>query len=190
MIRRVRCESGSWCLLSTVRWPPAFTSVFPPAMAAPEPQPVASSAVGHDPAQSLTDGVAQVALNEQQSAGSKATQGGAKKDKKAKGAEKEADVSSKVPLEFTPTPAFFAERMALFDRLKKEQDEEREKKERKEVEVTLPDGKTRKAVAWQTSPMEVARDISKSLSERIVISKVRMQRARRTGICVADRYGR
>jgi threonyl-tRNA synthetase len=62
--------------------------------------------------------------------------------------------------------------MALFDRLKKEQDEERANKERKEVEITLPDGKKRKAVAWQTSPMEVAREISKSLSERIVISKV------------------
>lgn len=143
-------------------------------MAAPEPQPIASSAVGQNPTQSMTDGIQQLAINiEQGKAGNaKQQQGSNKKEKKPKPSDKEGGDSAKVPLEFTPTPPFFAERMSLFDRLKQEQDEERAKKERVEVEVTLPDGKTKSAVAWQTSPMDIAKEISKSLSERIIISKV------------------
>jgi threonyl-tRNA synthetase len=140
-------------------------------MAAPGPHPVESSATGQNPAQSLTDGVEQISINENKAENGKQA---SKKEKKAKGDKKGADEDgSKAPLEFTPTPAFFSERMSLFDKLKREQDDEREKKERKEVEVTLPDGKKRKAVAWQTSPMDIAKEISKSLSERIIISKVR-----------------
>ena len=37
----------------------------------------------------------------------------------------------------------------------------------------MPDGSERKAKSWETSPLDVAKDISKSLSERIVIAKVR-----------------
>jgi len=37
----------------------------------------------------------------------------------------------------------------------------------------MPDGSERKAKSWETSPMDVAKEVSKSLSERIVIAKVR-----------------
>lgn len=43
---------------------------------------------------------------------------------------------------------------------------------REEITVTMPDGSERKAKSWETSPMDVAKDVSKSLSERIVIAKV------------------
>ena len=43
---------------------------------------------------------------------------------------------------------------------------------REEVVVTMPDGSERKAKSWETSPLDVAKEISKSLSERIVIAKV------------------
>ena len=36
----------------------------------------------------------------------------------------------------------------------------------------MPNGSERKAKSWETSPMDVAKDVSKSLSERIVIAKV------------------
>lgn len=142
-------------------------------MAAPQPHPVASTVIGQDPAQSMTDATEQLSINEQN--GKKTATGGKqnpKKEKKPKAAEKDGEEGSKAPLEFTPTPPFFAERMALFDRLQKEQDEARSKMERRNIEITLPDGKKVKAMAWQTSPMDIAKDISKSLSERIVISKV------------------
>ena len=43
---------------------------------------------------------------------------------------------------------------------------------RDEITVTMPDGSERKAKCWETSPMDVAKEVSKSLSERIVIAKV------------------
>jgi threonyl-tRNA synthetase len=36
----------------------------------------------------------------------------------------------------------------------------------------MPDGSERKGKSWETSPMDVAKELSKSLSERIVIAKV------------------
>ncbi len=46
---------------------------------------------------------------------------------------------------------------------------------RKPITVTLPDGKSVEATSWETTPFQVARDISSSLSERIIISKVNNQ---------------
>lgn len=42
---------------------------------------------------------------------------------------------------------------------------------REDITVTLQDGSERKAKSWETSPMDVAKQVSKSLSERIVIAK-------------------
>lgn len=44
---------------------------------------------------------------------------------------------------------------------------------RDEIVITMPDGSERKGLSWETSPMDVAKEVSKSLSERIVIAKVR-----------------
>ena len=38
----------------------------------------------------------------------------------------------------------------------------------------MPDGSERKAKSWETSPLDVAKDVSKSLSERVVIAKVHL----------------
>jgi threonyl-tRNA synthetase len=43
---------------------------------------------------------------------------------------------------------------------------------REDIVITMPDGSERKGKSWQTSPMDVAKEVSKSLSERIVIAKV------------------
>jgi hypothetical protein len=43
---------------------------------------------------------------------------------------------------------------------------------RQEIIITMPDGSERKGTSWDTSPMDVAKEVSKSLSERVVISKV------------------
>jgi threonyl-tRNA synthetase len=42
---------------------------------------------------------------------------------------------------------------------------------RNEIAITMPDASVRKGTSWETSPMDVAKDISKSLSERVVIAK-------------------
>jgi threonyl-tRNA synthetase len=47
---------------------------------------------------------------------------------------------------------------------------------REEITITLPDGTERKGRSWETCPMDVAKEVSKSLSERVVIAKVRHTR--------------
>ncbi len=44
---------------------------------------------------------------------------------------------------------------------------------RQEIHIEMPDGSKRTGTSWETSPMDIAKEISKSLSERIVIAKVR-----------------
>lgn len=43
---------------------------------------------------------------------------------------------------------------------------------REEITVTLPNGNTVKATSWETTPMQIAASLSKSLAEKAVISKV------------------
>jgi hypothetical protein len=45
-------------------------------------------------------------------------------------------------------------------------------KPRQDIIITLPDGAERKGTSWETSPLDVAKEISKSLSEKLVIAKV------------------
>ncbi|ANB13966.1 threonine--tRNA ligase THS1 [Sugiyamaella lignohabitans] len=71
-----------------------------------------------------------------------------------------------------PKFSFIDERLKFFDELKKAQDEEIAKKERKPIKITLKDGSVREGTAWETSPADIAKEISKSLFEKTVISKV------------------
>ncbi|KAE9405510.1 threonyl-tRNA synthetase [Gymnopus androsaceus JB14] len=79
---------------------------------------------------------------------------------------------SAFPIEIQPPPDFFDHRIKLFEQLKAEYDEDVKAKPRQEIIVTLPDGSERKGTSWETSPMDIAKEISKSLSEKVVISKV------------------
>ncbi|KAF8270594.1 threonyl-tRNA synthetase [Lactarius quietus] len=71
-----------------------------------------------------------------------------------------------------PPPDFFDHRIRIFDHLKAEYDALVRVKPRHEITITLPDGAERKGTSWETSPLDVAKEISKSLSERLVIAKV------------------
>lgn len=93
---------------------------------------------------------------------------GKQKPKKDK---KEATNDSR-PLELEPQPAYIQHRIDLFEKLKKEYDGEVAKKPRDNINITLPDGKMEVGQAWQTTPADIARNLSKSLFERTVISKV------------------
>ncbi|GAC98443.1 threonyl-tRNA synthetase [Pseudozyma hubeiensis SY62] len=148
-------------------------------MSSSAPQPVSSSAEPRDPVQNLTDAAKNVDLNAQpdqkQQKQPKQQQQGQqqqKGEKKPKAKKESADGASKAPLEFTPKPAYFDHRIAMFEKLKAEQDAEFAAKPRQPITVTMPDGSTRQGTSYETSPMDIAKEISKSLSERIVISKV------------------
>ncbi|GAK66757.1 threonyl-tRNA synthetase [Moesziomyces antarcticus] len=148
-------------------------------MSSSAPQPVASSAQAADPVQNLTDAAQNVDLNakpqqpqQAKQAKQQQQQQQPKGEKKPKAKKEGADAGPKAPLEFTPKPAYFDHRIAMFEKLKAEQDAELAAKPRQPITVTMPDGSKREGTSFETSPMDIAKAISKSLSERIVISKV------------------
>lgn len=67
---------------------------------------------------------------------------------------------------------FLAERSAFYDQLKKEFDAEIAAKERLPIKITLKDGKVVDGTSYETTPADIAKGISKSLFDRLVISKV------------------
>jgi len=78
----------------------------------------------------------------------------------------------KAAKELSPPPEFLAERLALWDRLKAEQDEALAKKVPEDIVVTLPDGKEVPGQSWRTTPYEVAKGISQGLADNSVVAKV------------------
>ncbi|KAF8504177.1 hypothetical protein BU17DRAFT_101430 [Hysterangium stoloniferum] len=75
-------------------------------------------------------------------------------------------------LELQPPPDYFDHRIKIFEKEKAAYDKFVENQPRQEIQVAMPDGSIRKGTSWKTSPMDVAKEVSKSLSERIVIAKV------------------
>ncbi|KAH8992157.1 hypothetical protein EDB86DRAFT_2933206 [Lactarius hatsudake] len=73
-----------------------------------------------------------------------------------------AEPASQYPLELQPPPDFFGHRIKIFEDLKAEYDALVRAKPRQEITITLPDGAERKGTSWETSPMDVAKEISKS----------------------------
>ncbi|TFY68470.1 hypothetical protein EVG20_g3541 [Dentipellis fragilis] len=92
--------------------------------------------------------------------------------KKPKEKKHKAEEASQHPLELQPPPDFIDHRIKIFDKLKAQYDEFVKAQPREEIVITLPDGSEREATSWETSPMDIAKEISKSLSERLVIAKV------------------
>lgn len=90
----------------------------------------------------------------------------------SKEAKKPKNVQAKAKIYSEPEAAYIQERIELFDKLKLEYDEFVRNQPRNPIKVSLPDGNSVDGVAWETSPMEIAKNISKSLSEKIVSCKV------------------
>jgi threonyl-tRNA synthetase len=42
------------------------------------------------------------------------------------------------------------------------------------ITITLPDGKEKAGVAFETTPLQIAESISKSLADKVVVAKVRV----------------
>nr|XP_023675450.1 threonine--tRNA ligase, cytoplasmic-like [Paramormyrops kingsleyae] len=73
-----------------------------------------------------------------------------------------------------PWPAYVADRLQLYDKLKMESDALLAKRavESQPITVQLPDGKTMEAQSWVTSPYQLACKISQGLADSAVISRV------------------
>lgn len=85
------------------------------------------------------------------------------------------DAKQSFPTEMNPPPEYLAERLQLWDKLKKEYDNWVLNQERKDITITLPDGKKIPGKSWQTTPYDVAAGISKGLADNTVIAKVNDQ---------------
>ena len=71
-------------------------------------------------------------------------------------------------------PDFWKHRIAIFDELYKSQLEDFQKK-KAPIKVTLPDGKVIDGEAWQTTPIEIAKQLSNSLPDKVIVAKVNEQ---------------
>ncbi|KAJ2471050.1 threonyl-tRNA synthetase [Coemansia sp. RSA 2322] len=78
-------------------------------------------------------------------------------------------------------PEFIEHRNRIFDELFQKQQEaiarkyyvmQKDEKPREKIVITLPDGSEREGMSWDTTPMDIANSISKSLGKKVVIAKV------------------
>jgi threonyl-tRNA synthetase len=121
-----------------------------------------------DAVKDLSAGVKQLAVGDDKKQQKPQKQQQPKKDKKAKG----KDGGASGPDELSSPPEYIDHRIKMFEELKAQYDAEVAKKPRHEITITLKDGKIEVGTAWETTPAAVAKGISKSLLERVVISKV------------------
>lgn len=83
--------------------------------------------------------------------------------------------SKQQSLYLDPLPGFINERLTMFDDLQKKYNEKVASMPHVPIKVVLKDGSVKEATSWETTPMDIAKDISKSLSEKVCISKVNGQ---------------
>merc|ERR1711936_459982 len=116
-------------------------------------------------ADNVADGVAGLSIDSEEKLS------GLKKKHEKKEKEKNAGPSKKIG-ELKPPPSFIADRLAMWDRLKAEQDARIAAEVPKPLTVTLPDGKTVAGETWRTTPYDIALGISKGLADNCVVAKV------------------
>lgn len=80
--------------------------------------------------------------------------------------------SKQQSLYLDPEPAFIEERIALFDKLQAEYNAKVASMPRVPLKIVLKDGAIKNATSWETTPMDIAKEISKSLGDRLCIAKV------------------
>ena len=80
--------------------------------------------------------------------------------------------SSSRPLEMTPPPDYVPHRIKMFNDLKAKYDAQIATNPRNPIRITLPDGRQMDGISWETTPLQIAKMISNSLADRLVIAKV------------------
>ncbi|KAI1263314.1 threonyl-tRNA synthetase [Xylariaceae sp. FL1019] len=74
--------------------------------------------------------------------------------------------------EMKPPPEFLQTRLDMFDRLKKQYDDDIAKKPREQITITMPDGSLKMGTSWETTPGDIAKGISNSLYKRTVVARL------------------
>lgn len=67
--------------------------------------------------------------------------------------------------------AVIKKRIALFEKLQKEQSQALQAKGGEPIKITMPDGAVRDGKKWLTSPMDIAREIHQGLANSALIAE-------------------
>lgn len=86
-----------------------------------------------------------------------------------------APAKQKIDLDKLPKPEFVEHRIKIWDEWKAKREAEKKDQPQKPIKITLPDGKEVDGVAGQTTPLDIAKKISKGLAEAVVVAKVNGQ---------------
>lgn len=90
-------------------------------------------------------------------------------DEKAAKANKKSKQQS---LYLDPQPGFIDERISMFEELQKKYNEKVASMPRVPLKIVLKDGSVKEATAWDTTPLDIAKEIAKSLPDKLCIAKV------------------
>jgi len=95
------------------------------------------------------------------------------KDKKSCAEMKDKQKNSIAPVkELTPPPSFLQDRLDLFSKLYKEQENFIASQTPEPIKVTLPDGTVKPGESYRSTPYSVAASISQGLAESTVVAQV------------------
>jgi len=72
----------------------------------------------------------------------------------------------------TSGPSFAEERSKMFEEFYQKQKAKLDAREKREIDITLPDGKIMKGKCWETTALDIAKKISKKLAEVVVAAKI------------------
>eukprot|EP00922_Rhytidocystis_sp_ex-Travisia-forbesii_P039347 GHVS01058521.1.p1 GENE.GHVS01058521.1~~GHVS01058521.1.p1 ORF type:complete len:841 (+),score=90.25 GHVS01058521.1:187-2523(+) len=75
-------------------------------------------------------------------------------------------------LELQKDPSFLHKRLALFDKLYSLQQEKNKELPKSPITIELPDGAKKEGLSNQTTPMDIAMQISKGLADKVVAAEV------------------
>lgn len=97
-----------------------------------------------------------------------------KRTKETTQGEHDQSASQKLGGEFkiTSKPEFISHRLQLFDELAKQEAERIQGIEKKEITITLPDGTTKTGKAFETTALDIAKEISKNLAKEVITAKI------------------
>jgi threonyl-tRNA synthetase len=76
------------------------------------------------------------------------------------------------PVAARPAPEYVDHRIKIFDELKVKYEAFVAAQPRNPIRITLPDGRQMDGTSWETTPLQIAKMISNSLADRLVIAKV------------------
>ena len=134
--------------------------------------------------------LAQLKVTQAEVGGEKKASKRANLDRLQEGKAHTLEAKGKIGGEFTITenPKLLADRLAVYDRVQVAYAERIAQKPKNPIKITMPDGSVKDGVSWETTPMDIAKQISNSLAKKIIVAEVKYtgERYEQEVICVVE----